>query len=462
MTDLNMAGPVLIIAALLGGLYMSMVFSRMRKPLAMGVAIGAGAATIGALLPMVPLEFCTFGPDQTSTDVGIGIALVLGGMALLLYPTQWVARLFLSTGADRPQFTGERVQGGFNTSIVVPILLLTPTIIILAAFLYYPAIDLFRLSTLLTRLGNPRTAFRCVNNFTELINLSFSPLTIALFVAVAVVIGSLLYMQRRQSRTNNRYYEICLSLRTPLMLLLLLTFTLDLFEGEYGGIVFNTFFIAGWTVILGLAFGLGIAYLAYQPVRGASIYRTLLIWPYAVSPAIAGIIFFVMFDPVGGVINFILGSLGLPEPDWIRDAWLARWTIIIASVWKTLGYNILFYIAGLQNVPKELLEAAAIDGANAWQRFRSVIIPLLSPITFFLIITNITYAFFELFGTVDFLTKGGPAGATSIMIYRVYTLGIIQGDLGRAAAQSIVLFIMVIGITILQFRTSGRQVNYGA
>lgn len=176
----------------------------------------------------------------------------------------------------------------------------------------------------------------------------------------------------------------------------------------------------------------------------------------------AGVIFFVIFNQQVGILNHSLKLIGLQEPAWITDAWLAKWTIIIASVWKTLGYNILFYLAGLQNVSKEMIEAAAIDGANAWQRFRSVVLPSLSPITFFLIITNITFAFFETFGTIDFLTRGGPAGASTTMIYEIYETGIIEGDLGRASAQSIVLFVMVIGVTIYQFRTTGRRVSYGA
>ena len=148
--------------------------------------------------------------------------------------------------------------------------------------------------------------------------------------------------------------------------------------------------------------------------------------------------------------------------EWIRDPWLARFAVIITSIWKTLGYNILFYIAGLQTIPRNLLEAAAIDGANVWQRFVNIIIPGLSPITFFLIVTNITYAFFNIFGTIDYLTRGGPAGATSVSIYEIYLLGIRSKDLGRAAAQSLVLFILVILVTILQFRTSGRRVSYGS
>jgi len=263
-------------------------------------------------------------------------------------------------------------------------------------------IDNFRLATLLARLGTPRTVFVCVDNFTRL------------------------------------------------------------FQEDYYQVVFNTFVISGGIVVIGLVISLAIAYLAFQEVRGASIYRTLLIWPYAVSPAVAGIIFLVMFDPVAGVINHLIELLGGTGLEWIKDPWLGRFTIIAASIWKMLGYNVLFYLAGLQNVPKDLLEAAAIDGANAWQRFRRVTLPSLSPITFFLIVTNVTYAFFDIFGTIDFLTKGGPAGATEVMIYRIYQLGILRYDLGKAAAQSIVLFLLVIGLTVLQFRTTGQRVTYGA
>jgi sn-glycerol 3-phosphate transport system permease protein len=147
---------------------------------------------------------------------------------------------------------------------------------------------------------------------------------------------------------------------------------------------------------------------------------------------------------------------------WQLDPTAARWTVIIASVWKTMGFNILFYIAGLQNVPSDLQEAAAIDGANAVQRFWTVVIPLLSPITFFLIVTNMTYAFFDIFGTIDILTGGGPSQSTSTMIYNIFVTGIQNRNLGAAAAQSIVLFVMVIALTVMQFRVVGRRVNYGA
>jgi sn-glycerol 3-phosphate transport system permease protein len=223
-----------------------------------------------------------------------------------------------------------------------------------------------------------------------------------------------------------------------------------------------TLIISAGTVVIGLAVSLGIAYLAYQPIRGGGIYRTLLVWPYAISPPIAGLIFFVIFDPNAGIVEHWLNTLfGINLPNYRQDATLAQAVVILASVWKTLGYNLLFYIAGLQTVPTDQVEAAQIDGANGWQRFRWVVVPALSPITFFLIVTNLTYAFFETFGTIDYLTAGGPAGETSVAMYEIYRVAIPGRDLGRGAAQSLILFAGVIALTVWQFRSTGRRVSYG-
>jgi sn-glycerol 3-phosphate transport system permease protein len=203
--------------------------------------------------------------------------------------------------------------------------------------------------------------------------------------------------------------------------------------------------------------------MAYLPVRGAAIYRTLLVWPYAISPAVAGIIFLLMFNPSGGIINHLSGQWFGIKLGWLNDPDVAPWTIILASVWKSMGFNILFYIAGLQNVPTDLIEAGAIDGAGVLRRFWHIVWPLLSPTSFFLLITNVTYAFFETYATIDYLTPGGgPLQSTTTMMYNVIRLGVDNNDLGKAAAQSIVLFLMVIGLTIVAFRTGGRQVTYGA
>ena len=235
-----------------------------------------------------------------------------------------------------------------------------------------------------------------------------------------------------------------------------------LWTASYRQVFVTTLIVSIGTVVGGLAIALAIAVLAYQPVRGGAIYRTLLIWPYAISPPIAGLIFYVMFDPNSGIIRHWLGvAFGITLPNYRQNSSLALLVVILASIWKTLGYNLLFYIAGLQTVPEDQLEAAMLDGASAWKRFRYVVLPAISPITFFLIVTNLTYAFFETFGTIDYLTAGGPAGATTVAMYEIYEIAIPGRDLGRGAAQSLILFIGVVALTIWQFRSTGRKVSYG-
>jgi len=217
-------------------------------------------------------------------------------------------------------------------------------------------------------------------------------------------------------------------------------------------------------VIFGMSTALAIAVLASQKVRGAYIYRTLLIWPYALSPVVAGVIFFTMFQQQSGLINYALDELFGIRPEWFTDVTLARIMVVFASVWNILGFNILFYIAGLQNIPKDLLEAAEIDGANRVQRFARITFPLLSPFTFFLLVTNITYSFYGIYGVIDVLTGGGPrigeggaSGATDVLIYRLYE-GSAQA--GASAAQALVLFVLIAGITLFQFGFIERRVTY--
>ncbi len=233
-------------------------------------------------------------------------------------------------------------------------------------------------------------------------------------------------------------------------------------DKTYFETVVRTMYMSFFIVVLSMGLSLLIATMAYLPLRGASIYRILLVWPYAMSPAVAGIIFLLMFNPSGGLINYLLGKWFGLKLGWLNDPKVAPWTIILASVWKSMGFNILFYIAGLQNVPKDLIEAGAIDGAGVLRRFWHIVWPMLSPITFFLIVTNLTYAFFETYATIDYLTPGGgPLRSTTTMMYRVIQLGVQNNDMGKAAAESIVLFLTVIGITVVLFRTGGRQVTYG-
>lgn len=219
-----------------------------------------------------------------------------------------------------------------------------------------------------------------------------------------------------------------------------------------------------------LSIALGIAVLASQKVRGASIYRTFLIWPFALSPVVTGVIFLALFrDGQAGLVNYFLTVGFGTELSWLRNPDLARWVVVLASVWNILGFNILFYIAGLQGVPPELLEAAAIDGANKPQRFFSITFPLLSPYTFFLLVTNVTYSFYGIYGVVDALTSGGPpvgaagmfGGATNVLIYKLYEDAFTPGaPIGSAAAQAIVLFIGIAALTLLQFRFVESRVTY--
>ena len=214
-------------------------------------------------------------------------------------------------------------------------------------------------------------------------------------------------------------------------------------------------------VVGGLAISLAIAMLANQKIRGGSVYRVLLIWPFALSPAVAGVIWLFMFSPGFGTVNYLTYLAIGTELNWLGDPTLAVILIIMASIWKNLGYNVVFYLAALQNLNTEVLEAASIDGANAWKRFWYVTFALLSPMTFFLLITNITYAFFDLFGMIDIVTKGGPLDATNVMIYNLYRDGFEYYKTGLAAAQSVILFAAVVALTLVQFRTSGQRVHYG-
>jgi len=222
-----------------------------------------------------------------------------------------------------------------------------------------------------------------------------------------------------------------------------------------------TLLFAGGIVGLGLSISLAIALLANRKVRFSRIYRIALIWPYALSPAVAGTIWLFLFNPTAGIVNYVLErTIGI-SPDWVTSQPLAVFLVITAAVWKNLGYNIVFFLAGLQNVPGQVLEAARIDGASSWRCFWRITLPLLSPTAFFLLIMNMIYAFFGTFGLIDVLTKGGPAGATNILIYNLYRDAFQHNKWGLAATQSVILFVMVVGLTLIQFRTTGKKVHYG-
>jgi sn-glycerol 3-phosphate transport system permease protein len=220
-----------------------------------------------------------------------------------------------------------------------------------------------------------------------------------------------------------------------------------------------TAFFSFMVAFLGIGVSLILAVFADRIVRGEMFYKTFLIVPYAVAPAVAGVLWLFMFSPSLGVVSYALGRLGL---DWnyLLNSDHAIALIVMAAVWNQISYNFLFFLAGLQSIPKSLVEAAAIDGAGPWRRFWTIQFPLLSPTTFFLLVINIVYAFFNTFGIVDATTQGGPGQDTMILVYKVYNDGFKNGDLGGSAAQSVVLMAIVILLTIVQFRYVEKKVQY--
>jgi sn-glycerol 3-phosphate transport system permease protein len=211
--------------------------------------------------------------------------------------------------------------------------------------------------------------------------------------------------------------------------------------------------------VCGLSVALLLAVMANRVLRGAGVYKTLLIWPYAVAPALAGVLWLFMFASPMGVISYLLQGLGL-QWNHMLDSHHAMALIVMPAVWKQISYNFLFFLAGLQSIPKSLIEAAAIDGASPWHRFWTIVFPLLSPTTFFLLVINVVYAFFDTFAIVDAATQGGPGKATSILVYKVYYDGFKALDMGGSAAQSVILMAIVIGLTLVQFRYIERKVQY--
>ena len=212
--------------------------------------------------------------------------------------------------------------------------------------------------------------------------------------------------------------------------------------------------------VLGIGLSLVLAVFADRVLRGVLVYRTLLIWPYAVAPAVAGVVWLFLFSPSTGVISWFLREKVEVGWDPLLNSTHAMALIVMAAVWKQISYNFLFFVAGLQSIPKSLIEAAAIDGAGPWRRFWSVQFPLLSPTTFFLLVINVVYAFFDTFAIVDAATKGGPGKDTAILVYKVYFDGFKAMDLGGSAAQSVILMVIVVLLTVIQFRFVEKKVNY--
>jgi sn-glycerol 3-phosphate transport system permease protein len=221
----------------------------------------------------------------------------------------------------------------------------------------------------------------------------------------------------------------------------------------------TTAFFAISVTVLSLSIALLLAVQADKHIKGAGTFKTLLIWPYAVAPAVAGVLWMFMFQPSLGIVAKGIKAMGV---DWnpLLNGNHAMTLIVMAATWKQISYNFLFFLAGLQAIPKAVIEAAAIDGARPIRRFWTIIFPLLSPTAFFLLIVNIVYVFFDTFGIIDATTAGGPSKATETLVYKVFFDGRLGGDLGGSAAQSVVMMVIVVALTAIQFRYVERKVTY--
>lgn len=228
---------------------------------------------------------------------------------------------------------------------------------------------------------------------------------------------------------------------------------------EYFRSLTTTLIFSSVVAFLSLSLSLLLAVQADKHIKFASGYKTLLIWPYAVAPAIAGVLWLFMFQPSLGLVSQAIRTLGV---DWnpLLDSNHAMLLVVMAATWKQISYNFLFFLAGLQSIPKSVIEASAIDGASPMRRFWTITFPLLSPTTFYLLVVNVVYVFFDTFGIIDATTGGGPAKATETLVYKVFHDGKLGGDLGGSAAQSVILMVLVIGLTAVQFRFIERKVNY--
>ena len=452
----SLMAPLLAATIVVGALAGGRIWIRSGFGAAVGIVVGAACGLVGPLLAMKPLRSCTFESERTGVDRVLGSIIFFGGGALLLGIAGWLAT---AVARSRGQVAGRVDQfdkGSFRGHQAMPWFLLAPTLAVLVMFLYRPMVETFRLSMYNVRQGAPRTPFKCLDNYSELIEPKVEWWAVAATVVLLVVAGAAIALRREGRDTAG-----LVRLREVLLIVTVIAWATAMFGPDYRGVFTTTTILTSGTVILSLVFGLAIAVLVSQKIRGRGVYRTLLIWPYAISPPIAGILFFVMFDPLAGIVGHFVESFTPWElPNYKTDKHLARVAVILASVWKTIGFSILFYISGLQNVATETLEAAEIDGANKWQRFRHITIPALAPITFFLIVSNVTYAFFDVFGTISLLTTGGPSRATTDAMYSLVQTASDHGRFGEGAAQSIILFFMVLTVTAWQFRSTGRRVTY--
>lgn len=229
----------------------------------------------------------------------------------------------------------------------------------------------------------------------------------------------------------------------------------------YRSSVVTTLAFSGFVIIVGLSVSLAIAQLLNQKIRGLGFYQIALIWTYALSPAIAGVIWALMFAPATGIVPYIISKLtGGPLMNWMTNGQIALFVVSAAATWKMLGYNIIFLLAGLQNVPGELIEAARVDGAGPWRTFWKITFPMISPTTTFLLFVNMLYSFFQVFGLIDIMTRGGPGDATNVLVYNLYRDGFIHLKTGSASAQSLVIFLVISVAAVIQLRVATRKAIY--
>jgi sn-glycerol 3-phosphate transport system permease protein len=230
-------------------------------------------------------------------------------------------------------------------------------------------------------------------------------------------------------------------------------------DPHYLGSLKTTLVFSASTTVLSMSLALLFAALVNRMVRSRDAYTTFLVWPYAVAPAVAGVLWWFIFNPSVGILPYMLRMVGI---DWNHrlDGTDAMILVVVAAAWKQISYNFLFFLAGLQSIPQSLIEAAAIDGAGRTKRFWTIVFPLLSPTTFFLMVVNVVYAMFDTFGVIHATTEGGPAQATNILVYKVFRDGFVGNNLGSSAAQSVILMAIVVVLTVVQFRWIERRVNY--
>lgn len=227
----------------------------------------------------------------------------------------------------------------------------------------------------------------------------------------------------------------------------------------YRATIANTLLFSGAVTLLSLGIALLLAAVADRAVRGAGLYRALLVWPYAIAPALAGILWIFIVHPQLGLVGRALNDAGVAWDYKLNDA-QAMLVVVLAAAWKHIPYAFLFFLAGLQSIPAPVMEAAAIDGAGPLRRFATISLPLLSPTTFFLVVVSLVYAFFDTFGVIDALTKGGPGKATETLVWRAYIDARVNLDLGTSSAQSVILMVIVVALTAVQFRFVERRVHY--